>query len=39
MTIIEIRPSKKFNGAWVAFEAPGVQPAFGVPDAKRKAID
>ena len=28
MNIIEVRPSKKFNGAWVAFEAPGVEPAF-----------
>ena len=27
------------EGAWVAFEAPGVEPAFAAPDAKRKAID
>jgi hypothetical protein len=39
MTIIEVRPSKKFRGAWVAFEAPGVEPAFAAPDAKQKAID
>jgi hypothetical protein len=39
MTIIEVRPCKKFKGAWVAFEAPGVEPAFARPDAKRKAID
>ena len=39
MKIIEVRPSKKFKSAWVAFEAPGVEPAFAAPDAKRKAID
>ena len=39
MTIIEVRPSKKFKGAWISFEAPGVAPAFATPDAKRKAID
>jgi hypothetical protein len=39
VNVIEVRPSKKFNGAWVAFEAPGVEPAFGAPDAKQKAID
>ena len=37
--IIEVRPCKKFQGAWVAFEAPGVEPAFAAPDAKRKATD
>ena len=31
--------AEKFKGAWVAFEAPGVEPAFAAPDAKRKAID
>ena len=36
--IIEVRPCKKFKGAWVAFEASGVEPAFATPDAKRKAI-
>ena len=39
MKVIEVKRSKKFKGAWVAFEAPGVQPAFAMPDAKRKAID
>ena len=39
MKIIEVRRCKKFKGAWVAFEAPGVEPAFAAPDAKRKAID
>ena len=39
MKIIEVRPWKKFKGAWVSFEAPGVEPAFAAPDAKRKAID
>ena len=39
MNIIEVRRSKKFNGAWVAFEALGVEPAFAEPDAKRKAIE
>lgn len=39
MKIIEVRPSKKFKGAWVSFQAPGVEPAFVAPDAKRKAID
>jgi len=37
--IIEVRPCRKFKGAWVSFEAPGVEPAFSAPDAKRKAID
>jgi hypothetical protein len=39
MKVIEVRPSKKFRGAWVAFEASGVEPAFAAPDAKQKAID
>jgi hypothetical protein len=39
MNIIEVRPSKKFKDTWVAFEAPGVAPAFPETDAKRKAID
>ena len=30
---------QEIPGAWVAFEAPGVEPAFAAPDAKRKAID
>ena len=28
MKIIEVRPCRKFKGAWVAPEAPGVEPAF-----------
>jgi hypothetical protein len=28
-----------FKGAWLAFKAPGVEPAFAAPDAKRKAVD
>jgi hypothetical protein len=39
MNIIEVRPSKKLKGAWAAFEASGVEPAFAAPDAKQKAID
>jgi hypothetical protein len=39
MKIIEVWPCKKFKGAWVSFEAPGVEPAFAAPDAKRKATD
>ena len=39
LPIIEVRQSKKFKGAWSAFEAPGVEPAFAEPDAKQKAID
>ena len=39
MKVIDVRPSRKFRGAWVAFKAPGVEPAFATPDAKRKAID
>jgi len=27
MKVIEIKPTKKFGGAWCAFEAPGVEPA------------
>ena len=30
---------KKFNGAWIAFEAPGVEPAFPGPNGKQNAID
>jgi hypothetical protein len=37
--IIEVRPCKKFKGAWVAFEAPGVEPAFPDPNGKQDAID
>ncbi|MGH8092684.1 MAG: hypothetical protein ACREIF_04350 [Chthoniobacterales bacterium] len=38
MRIIEVRPSKKFKGAWVAFESPGVEPAFAQPNGREKAI-
>ena len=38
-TIIEVRPSQKFEGAWVAFEAPGVEPAFPDPNGKQDAIE
>lgn len=38
MTIIEIRPSQKFNGAWRAYEAPCVEPAFIGSEAKEKAL-
>src|SRR4029077_3952076 len=36
--IMEVRPCRKFKGAWVAFEAPGVEPAFPGPDGKEDAI-
>ncbi len=39
MKVIEIRPCEKFKGAWVAFEAPGVEPAFPDPNGKQDAID
>ena len=35
MRTIEIRPSAKFGGAWIAVEAPGVEPAFPEPDGKQ----
>jgi hypothetical protein len=35
--IIEVRPSKKLSG-WIAFEAPGVEPAFSGPNGKQDAI-
>ena len=38
MNIIEVRPSKKFKGAWVAFESPGVAPAFATGTPKDDAI-
>ena len=37
--LIEVRPFKKFKGAWVAFEASGVEAAFAAPEAKRKAVN
>ena len=39
MKVIEVRPSRKFKDAWVAFEAPGVGPAFPDPNGKQDAID
>ena len=39
MTIIQIRPSRKFNDAWEAFEAPGIEPVFAAPGAKQHALD
>ena len=39
MNPIEIRPSRKFEGAWVAFGTPGVEPAFPGPTGKQNAID
>jgi hypothetical protein len=39
MRIIEVRPSQKFKNAWVACEAPGVEPAFATSSAKADAIN
>ena len=39
MKVVEVRPSKKFKDAWVAFEAPGVVPTFKTGDPKADAID
>jgi len=39
MKIIEIKPTKKFAGAWCSFEAPGVVPAFTGTNGKQQAID
>jgi len=39
MTIIEVRPSKKFQGGWGVFEMPGVEPAFATADPKAAAIE
>ena len=38
MKIIEIKFTEKFGGAWCAFEAPGVEPAFPGPTVKHYAI-
>jgi hypothetical protein len=38
MRTIEIRQLAKFGGAWIAFEAPGVEPAFPGPNGKQDAI-
>jgi len=39
MKIIEIKPSKKFGGAWCAEEAPGVAPCYPGPNGRQFAID
>ena len=39
MKVIEVRPCEKFKGAWVSFEAPGIEPAFPDPNGKQDAID
>jgi hypothetical protein len=39
MKIIEIKPTKKFGGAWCAFEAPGVSPCYPGPAGRQSAID
>lgn len=39
MKIIQIRPSERFSGAWISFEASGVEPAFSGRSAKSDAID
>lgn len=39
MRVIEIRPIEKFGGSWMAFEAPGVEPAFPGPTGRQDAID
>lgn len=38
MKIIEVRPSRKFGGSWLAFESPGVEPAYVGPNARELAI-
>jgi hypothetical protein len=38
MRIIEVRSSKRFKGAWVAFEDPGVHPAFATGTPKADAL-
>ena len=39
MRPVEIRPTRKFGGGWIAFEGPGVEPVFAGPDGKRDAIN
>jgi hypothetical protein len=39
MKTVEVRPSQKFAGAWIAFDAPGVEPAFATNDPKADAIN
>lgn len=38
MRIIEIRPSGKFGGSWVAYEAGGIEPANPAANGKEHAI-
>ncbi len=37
--VVEVRPSRKFGGAWLAFESEAVQPAFTGRYARQHAID
>jgi hypothetical protein len=37
--IIEVKPTKKFGGAWCAEEAPGVAPCFLGPTGRQYAPD
>jgi hypothetical protein len=39
MRPVEIRPTKKFGGGWVAYEGPGVEPVFPGPNGRRDAIN
>jgi hypothetical protein len=39
MKVIEIKPTKKFGGAWCAEEAPGVAPCFPEATGKQYAVD
>jgi hypothetical protein len=39
MKIIEIKPTKKFGGAWRTSEAPGVSPCYPGRTGKHSAID
>ena len=36
--IIDVRPSRKFGGSWLALESPGVEPAYVGPAAREQAI-
>jgi hypothetical protein len=38
MITIAVRPTKRFGGAWEAYEAPGVQPAFTGPQTREYAL-
>ncbi len=39
MKIIEVRPSRKFGGSWVAFESPGVEPTYAGSNGRELAIE